>query len=255
TKKDEKGKIKGKGKAKAAEQNPEKAEKPKLKSPRTDVVSALYTALRNDKVSQVRLAAIRSLEALKVYDFVERRKAFEDVMEYAAAKDSRPIVRIEANLSLYGLKPKYNPKRLASIANYMNHKETAVRALAIQALGRIGKDSVKLLAALLVAVDDKDKGVGATAIAAIGTLGEESAQARVALGKLVTDHLEAPVRATAATTLGGLGEKATDQVGALRKAVGDKEPAVGVAAVLAIANIVGPDSLEELRTISTNKEL
>ncbi|MCI0459375.1 MAG: HEAT repeat domain-containing protein [Gemmataceae bacterium] len=172
----------------------------KKNGPALRAVHALYSALR-DTSSLVRVEAIRSLEGLGVPDLPNHKLALEQNLEPVARADPDPMVRIWANLSLYGVDPNKNKARRSAISSFLPHPEHAVRAGAAEALGLIGpsdgkepnaKEQVPVLIPLL---GDKEHSVVLSVIIALGRIGPGAAAALPRLRAVEADkELPTPLR-------------------------------------------------------------
>jgi HEAT repeat protein len=209
--------------------------------PTTKVTDALYKALQ-DKSAQVRLSAIASIERLGVPDNKNHKIAFEAAMEPVARGDLDPIVRINANLSLYeplqkGKKRVRSQKdRRVIIAKYLEHPETAVRAEAAKALGMLGDEACDQAKALAAGIGDKDAAVSLACILALGQM-KKCEEARTPLGKVLGGKGDAFKRAEAAKAIGGMGEDASDQLATVIAGLADKDANVSAACIMALGGM------------------
>jgi HEAT repeat protein len=162
----------------------------KEKGPSPDALEAIYNRLnpKTEPASTVRLAAIQALENLGIPDNPKYKLAVEQHLEPVANKDPEPILRIRAHLSLYDINKKLNGSRIAAIAGFLEHPETAVRIEACQALGGIGGEAKGEIPKLLARFEDKEKAVFGWAIWALGNMGKDAAVVAPYLQKIVADE-------------------------------------------------------------------
>jgi HEAT repeat protein len=276
--------------ASIAQPIPSKDKEAAPKGPGTDVIDALYARLK-DTSSQVRIAAINALRALGVHEMPSQRSRFQTEVG-PVTQDIKPLVKIMAQVALYNMNPKLNKGRRTAIAKYVFSRETAVRLEAIGALAMLRKDSKDQLPVLYKAAADPDQTVGAAAMHAIGAIGAEVVDARDWLSELIVNtKQELPIRIEAIRALGGLGpkakdrrkmfsklledskedlairvdsaralgsmgEEAADQLPVLVKCATDKEVAVALNSIFAIAAVGIParSTVPMLKTLAANKK-
>ena len=217
-------------------------------STRDKAISELYKAMR-DRAAPVRMSAVSSLQALHASEPADQKANFVKHIEFMAQKDAEPALRIQAHLLLYPNTNKGTPavlkaaaKRRAIIAGYLDSPVTAVRLQAAQALGRIGSDALEQVPALRSAIDDRDGSVGVMAILSIANIGRKDAETKQYLGNLILKHAKPAVRLEALKAVATLGPDANDLLDTLKKAREDKDEAVSVAAIYALANVGRKDA-------------
>jgi HEAT repeat protein len=244
----------------------------KGKGPDPRAILALYAALKpaNEKSSQVRVAALNALLALRAPEQAGEKATFEKNVEAVAKSDPEALLRIQAHLVLYNLEQPKTPskrpddklakllaKRRAEIAKLLKHKEIAVRMEAARALGAIGKDSMDHFKALYDTIDDKEGIVGAAAVWSVANIVRKDPNMRKVLAQAVETHPTPEVRAEFAKAIGGAAPDTADLIPTLLKvARSDKEPGVKIAALLAIGSF-GLDALKDvpaLQAIGADKK-
>jgi HEAT repeat protein len=229
--------------------------------PDPKAITALLASLKpaNEKASQVRMAALNSLLALRAPEQAGAKGKFDEAVEHVAKSDPEALLRIHAHVVLYNLeKPKTPPKRAdeklakllakrrAEIAKLLTNKEIAVRLEATRALGLFGKDSLDQLTPLITQIDDKEGVVGAAAVWSLASIATKHPPTKKILAHFVQTHVTPAVRAEFAKAIGAMGPDNTDMIPILLKvAREDKEPGVKVAAILAVGNF-GLDALPEV---------
>jgi HEAT repeat protein len=212
------------------------------KSTLDKAVAALFTAV-HDKAAPVRMAAVSSLQALRVPESADHKDKFEKNLEFMAKSDPEPVLRIQAHLVLYPHKTKAGKKTSRdAIAALLKHHVTAVRLQAVQALGRIGADALAEVPALTAAIDDKDGSVGAMALHSIANIGRKDAATKQFLGGLILKNDKPAVRLETIKAVAALGPDADDLLPTLRAAKADKDESISVAALYALASVGRKDT-------------
>jgi HEAT repeat protein len=225
----------------------------KGKDPDAKVIAALFAAVKstNEKSSQVRMAALNSLLALRVPEQAGLKGQFETAIEPVAKSDPDKILRIHAHMSLYKLNTKVKPetrrKVLAQmLSGKLKDKEIAVRVEAARALGLLGKDALDQQAALIDAVDDKEGIVGAAAVWSLANIGRKNAPMKQILAQFTQTHPTPEVRVEFCKAIAGMAPDTRDLIPTLLQvAYKDKEPGVRVAAILAVGGF-GLDALRDV---------
>jgi HEAT repeat protein len=144
------------------------------KGPPVDVIVALYTALRIDKASQVRLGAIQALTALGPCAATRTQAELEQALEEVAAKDTELTIRIWAHMALMAGKEKIDPRRVEFIGSMLEQRDLAVKIQACQALGAMGEHAKGQVNRLIAALDDKEKAVAGSSILTLAQIGKDA---------------------------------------------------------------------------------
>ena len=197
-----------------------------------NVVRALIAALA-DSVDRVRMAAATALVA----QGVRAEGAVPGV--HAALHDSAHAhVRAQAASILGSFGPSAGEGSIPALIEAVNDPASEVRAAALQALARFGRDASNALPEIRSRLEDASPNVRLRALEALASIEAADTVAVPAFREALSDSTAA-VRASAAYFLGGLRAVAGPAVDALVVALGDPDSEVRAAAAYALGEI-GP---------------
>jgi HEAT repeat protein len=192
----------------------------------TRSAQALIKALA-DSVDAVRLAAGIALAS----EAVETPGIAAGLA--AMLRDSaHAIVRLQA-ANLLGLVRVDVAVAEEALSFALNDPQHDVRVAAIQSLGELGSASQTTIARLAALYDDSLSTTRGLVVHALRHVEASTEEAHVVLLRALNDS-DYRVRAAAATTIAALGERAALFVPALIQALGDREPSVRHAAIVAV---------------------
>jgi HEAT repeat protein len=166
------------------------------KAANPEIIQALATRLKNDKTSQVRLAALQALASLGPPADKTKRFYLEKDVDTVATRDPDQVVRIWAHMTHMILKGDVDATRLKFIGKLVvEGTELQVKLQAIEALGRIGPKAKSQIPRLVEGIDDADKNVTAACILVLAGMGKPAEEAVPRLQKLAKDK-QAPEELT-----------------------------------------------------------
>jgi HEAT repeat protein len=148
-------------------------------APQALVVKALFSRLKesSEPAFKVRLAAIQSLNSLRVGLDPNYKKPLADAMKKVITDDPNPLCKLRADLTIYTLLDNATEKkaRRNSIGNFLESHDHLVRLEAAQMLGYLGEDAKDQVPRLLKCLKDKDPAVVALSVVALAKIKDKKA--------------------------------------------------------------------------------
>ncbi len=171
--------------------------------------------------------------------------AADSAGDLAKLLEDEPRVRLAAASALLRVKP--GDRRAGEVlARGLTAEQTGTRRQAARAAGLAGPAAATLASQLGALLKDPDLLVRRTALQALGTLGPAAAGSREAVTALLSQRETA---SDAADTLGRMGPTARPSLKALTPLLSSEAPAERWAAVRAMAQIGGPDSVPAVKVL------